>query len=524
MKQRALIYCRVSSERQKNEGHGLDSQEHRCREYARGKEYEVEEVFRDSFTGGGDFMKRPAMRELLSYVDKNSHKEYVVIFDDLKRFARDTIFHWNLRREFRARGLRPECLNFNFDDSPEGAFVETVFAAQGQLEREQNKRQVIQKQKARLERGYWPFYHPPGYRAINNPIHGKLLTPIQPEADIIKKAFEGFASNRFQEQVDVQKFLTQEGFGHGKKIYLGMVGQLLRRAIYAGYIEYPDWEVERREGHHEPLISKEVFARVQEKLSGKLKTFSRRDTREDFALRGFVLCSECSRPITASWTTKKRKNYRIGYYRCTTAGCPQKNKGINKDIIDRQFVELLSEIRPKPAILKLTQAVFIKAWNERAATAESRKNVAVKELEAIEGEIAALARRAAKTGSEGALEAYEREIETLGKKASSLREKLSGLKNPKMNFETALSAVFEFIKNPHDKWVNGDLATKRLLLKVVFESKIRYSKENGFETANLALPLRVFGHFAVSKYVGVEMGGVEPPCKDEEHEPSTNVV
>ncbi len=513
MKQKALIYCRVSSERQKNEGHGLDGQEHRCREYARSKEYEVEEVFRDSFTGGGDFMKRPAMRELLNYVDKNSHKEYVVIFDDLKRFARDTIFHWNLRREFRARGLKPECLNFNFDDSPEGAFVETVFAAQGQLEREQNKRQVIQKQKARLERGYWPFYHPPGYRAINNPIHGKLLAPVQPEAKIIKQAFEGFASNRFQEQVDVQKFLTQEGFGGGRKIYLGMVGKLLRRAIYAGYIEYPDWEVERREGHHEPLISKEVFARVQEKLSGKLKTFSRRDTREDFALRGFVLCPECSQPFTASWTTKKRKNYRIGYYRCKTAGCSLKNKNINKTVIDKQFEELLSGIKPKSAILKLTQAIFIKAWNDRVSTAEIRKSATAKELEVVEGEIAALARRAAKTGSEEALGAYEREIEALGKKAASLREKLGGLEKPKINFETALNMVFEFIKNPHNKWVNGDLATKRLLLKVVFESKIRYSKENGFETANLALPLRVFEHFAVSKYAGVEMTGVEPVSK-----------
>ena len=34
---RALVYCRVSSERQVNEGHGLDSQEQRCLAYAQGK-------------------------------------------------------------------------------------------------------------------------------------------------------------------------------------------------------------------------------------------------------------------------------------------------------------------------------------------------------------------------------------------------------------------------------------------------------------------------------------------------------
>ncbi|MCD8570652.1 MAG: recombinase family protein [Alphaproteobacteria bacterium] len=33
----AVIYCRVSSKKQATGGHGLDSQEHRCREYARAK-------------------------------------------------------------------------------------------------------------------------------------------------------------------------------------------------------------------------------------------------------------------------------------------------------------------------------------------------------------------------------------------------------------------------------------------------------------------------------------------------------
>ena len=49
--------------------------------------YEVEAVFPDTFTGGGDFMKRPGMVALLSYLDAMPDQSYVVIFDDLKRFA-----------------------------------------------------------------------------------------------------------------------------------------------------------------------------------------------------------------------------------------------------------------------------------------------------------------------------------------------------------------------------------------------------------------------------------------------------
>ncbi|PCH75315.1 MAG: hypothetical protein COC12_01090 [Rhodobacteraceae bacterium] len=58
---KAVIYCRVSSKSQELEGNGLESQETRCREYARPKGYFVEATFPDTITGGGDFMKRPVL-------------------------------------------------------------------------------------------------------------------------------------------------------------------------------------------------------------------------------------------------------------------------------------------------------------------------------------------------------------------------------------------------------------------------------------------------------------------------------
>src|SRR3989344_8156423 len=112
--QKALIYARVSSERQKTEGHGLDSQEHRCRELASSKGYEVEKVFRDSFSGGGDYTKRPAMTEMLTHMDAKPYNSYVVIFDDLKRLARDTEQYLKLKKALQTRRATVECPNFVF--------------------------------------------------------------------------------------------------------------------------------------------------------------------------------------------------------------------------------------------------------------------------------------------------------------------------------------------------------------------------------------------------------------------------
>ncbi len=52
---KCLIYCRVSSQRQVIEGHGLDSQEQRCRIFANQNNYEVVKVFPDEGISGGLF-------------------------------------------------------------------------------------------------------------------------------------------------------------------------------------------------------------------------------------------------------------------------------------------------------------------------------------------------------------------------------------------------------------------------------------------------------------------------------------
>ena len=48
-------------------------------------------------------MKRPGMVATLRFMESQA-QNYVVIFDDLKRFARDTIFHLKLRQELSAYG------------------------------------------------------------------------------------------------------------------------------------------------------------------------------------------------------------------------------------------------------------------------------------------------------------------------------------------------------------------------------------------------------------------------------------
>ncbi|WP_241484040.1 recombinase family protein [Ruegeria sp. ANG-R] len=359
---RALIYCRVSSAKQRIEGSGLESREQRCRAYADDKGYIVEGVFPDDVSGGGDFMRRPGMVALLSFLDAQKGKSYVVIFDDLKRFARDTEFHLKLRREFATRGASIECLNFRIEDTPEGKFIETVIAAQGELEREQNRRQVIQKMKARVENGFWVFRAPIGYRYVSAPSGGgKILEPDPVLAPLVTDALEGFASGHLGSQAEVQRFLERSPHFPKDKpdgtLRPMTVNRLLKKVVYAGYVEAPNWGVSTRKGQHEGLISFETFQKIQDALEGRKRHFpARKDKNEDFPLRGFVACDCCGNAMTAAWSKGKYRRY--AYYRCETRGCEAKSKSVPKAKMEEGFGEILKGLQPAKELFQLAEVML----------------------------------------------------------------------------------------------------------------------------------------------------------------------
>ncbi len=522
---RALVYCRVSSVRQKTDGHGLDSQEHRCREYAKSNGYEVEEVFSDSFTGGGDFSRRPAMMEMLTYIDNKPHRKYVVIFDDIARLARDVTEHIKLRAAFKIRDVVPLCLNYSFDGTPEGEFAEVIMAANAELFRKQNKRQVIQKMKARLEKGYWPHYPPPGYVQTKGPIHGKLLTPVEPQASLIREAFEGFASDRFLGQIDVMNFLREADYHPGKSktpVYLEGVRRLLRRVVYAGYVEREEWEVSRRKAQHEAIISLETFEKVQAKLNGKCKVWVRKSDRLDFSLRGFLLCTFCQKTMTASWCRGRSKMYR--FYRCKTPTCVRYNKSVNADFIDREFMLLLQSVSPKRGAIQLAKAVVLDLWGHRVKGLDGQRARLEKKLEETRHEVDVMSARIVKAMDDNLVRVYEEQILKSRNEGELLQEKLKSLGLATISFETALEVVVGFLENPVVIWAKEEINAKRLVLKLVFAEKLAFHPKFGFETAQKSLLIGLFEQISTNKTQDVEMGVLKPRPMEEAEAVLRNVV
>jgi site-specific DNA recombinase len=423
---KAVIYCRVSDKKQRIQGSGLDSQEHRCREYASMRGYEVDMVFLDDVTAGGDFMNRPGMVKLLRFLDK-SRASYIVIFDDLKRFARDTEFHLGLRKRLATYGASVECLNFKFEDTPEGKFVETIVAAQGELERHQNRRQTLQKMKARLERGYWPFQVPMGYRFVKSEGGGKVLIRQEPLASLLQEALEGYAQGRFQSQAEVQRFLEAQP-EYPKSGAKQKVNNLLRRVLYSGHVEHAPWGVSLRKGHHEALISYETYQRIQDRLSGHTRSPARKDMSADFPLKGFVVCGDCGGHLTACWT-KGRNDYHP-YYLCYQKGCESYGKSIRKDAIEGEFELLLTRLRPSEELFNTACMMFEDLWNHQAATHETQAQSLRAELAKIKHQTEQLLVRILDATLPSVINAYEKRIAELHEQEVLAAEKIARCGRP----------------------------------------------------------------------------------------------
>lgn len=490
---KAVIYCRVSSKSQETEGHGLESQETRCRQHAVAKGYEVAAVFPDTITGGGDFMKRPGMVALLSFLDAQPHESFVVIFDDLKRFARDRDFHFALRNAFRAREAEIECLNFKFDDTPEGEFIETIMAAQGQLERKQNGRQVAQKMRARMENGYWIHDAPVGYRYETIKGRGKLLVFDPPFDGIVREGIEGYANGRFQSQAEVKRFFESFPDFPLKRTKRGELRQqritkILTSPIYAGYICSETYDLNWLEGQHEALISLETFEKVQARRSGITKAPKRKNIGEHFALRGMVTCACCDTPLYSSITKGNGGHYH--YYLCQTKTCDHYGKSIKRDKIEGDVGELIKQLQPTRHHIKFITALFRYAWDHKHNQAKEIIQSGKSQIKQLEKQIEAILTRIMATSNEKIIQTYENKIGELDKEKLLITEKLQNQVEPKGSFEEKLEPVLQFLANPWKLWENGNIHLRRTVLKLAFMTHIQYDRFEGPRTPQIALPFK----------------------------------
>ncbi len=491
----AVIYCRVSSVKQVEEGHGLDSQETRCREYARRKGYEILQVFPDQGVSGG-VLDRPKMREMLSFLLNQSEENTVVIIDDLNRFSRDVRVHWQLRDLVRNAGGVLESPSMKFGDTSDDVLIENLLASVSQHQRQKNGEQVSHRMRARVMNGYCVTTKILGYRYRQTKGEGKVLVRDEPFASIIQEALEGFASGRFASQTEVRRFLeAQPEFPKQTPaggIRIQKITDMLRQPLYAGYIQSERMNVSLRKARHEGLISFETFQKIQKRLKEAAIAPARKDIHLDFPLRGFVTCGDCEKPLRACWSQSKSKK-KHPYYLCHTKGCESYGKSIRRDDIEGDFAALLRQMRPNASLFRIIREMVYNAWNQRTAQIGEARKAMRREILKLERQIDGYLEKIVDASSERVMKAFDRKIDQLEHQKLLMSEKMEKSFAPQTSAAQMLEHPMRFLSNPWKLWESGDIILQKLVLRLAFSAPLPYHRNEGYRTPKTTLPFSVLG-------------------------------
>lgn len=506
----AIVYCRVSSPKQVKEGHGLGSQETRCREYAKFKNYDVIQIFQDEGVSGG-MINRPGMQSMLRFLRTQKQESCVVIIDDISRLARGLEAHLELRSEIAQAGGKLESPSIEFGEDSDSLLVENLLASVSQHQRQKNAEQVKNRMRARAMNGYWVLAPFIGYRYQTVEGHGKMIVKDEPLASIVKEALESFACGRFENKVDVQRFMESHPIvprNRNREFHLQNVENLLRRVAYAGYIHLPNWGIHYRKAKHDPLISFETWQKIQDRLDGNVKAGRRTGLDGSFPLRGFVLCDHCGRPMTASIPKGHGGHYH--YYFCTTKGCPLRCKSIPKNRMEEDFEHLLNNMRPTKQLFVMFKAMLRQTWEKESLSEQESTQVLQKQLQELDKKEAQMLDRLIEAESSSLVRAYEKRVEEIDAQKIILREKIERGIQSRGSFQETFRTSLNFLENPQKLWVSGDLIAQKTVLKLAFDEKLRYRKNEGFRTALTSRPFRFFRLLSADNSIMVLPIGIEP--------------
>ena len=509
VERQAVIYCRVSSIKQSIVGDGLKSQETRCREFARMKNYKVVEVFHDDVSGS--LIDRPGMKAMLAYLRKRSAQRLVVIIDDVSRLARGLQAHLELRGAIAKAGGVLESPSIEFGEDSDSILVENLLASVSQHQRQKNGEQTKNRMRARLLNGYWVFQAPTGYRFERVSGRGKMLKRTEPVASIVQEALEGYASGRFETQADVMRFLQDNPLfpkDNSGRVRHQRVGVLLNQCVYAGYVEAPDWDIALRPGQHEPLISFQTYQRIQDRMHGVVRMPNRKNLNEDFPLRGFVMCADCNTALTACWSAGSHSRY--PYYLCSKKGCVSYGKSIRREKIEGEFETLLRNVQPTEQLFRVARAMFKELWDHRLSQAAAEAKAQSAELVKIERQVSQFLDRILDASVPSVIAAYEERVRKLEADKIVIQERLANAARPASSFEDTLRTALAFLANPWKLWESQRLEDRRTVLKLTFADHLRYLRGEGFRTASLSLPFNVLGGMSGGDVQMARPRGIEP--------------
>lgn len=337
---RYIIYCRKSTDTEDKQLLSLDAQERELKEIASKYNLEVVQTFRESMSAKN--VGRPIFSEMIKMII--TKKADAILCWKLDRLARNMIDGGQVI-DLLTNGIIKEIKTHEATHTPKDntILLAVHFGSANQYSRDLSEN-VKRGMRARVEMGLFPGRPPTGYLSSNNRDEKCLAVIDEQRGNIIKEVFEKIAYENISARKVYDWFIKEKHFKpiSNKTFSLGNYYLMLHNTFYYGVFEYPKDSGNWYKGKHEPLITRELFDLVQEKI--KEQTLKSDYSSKEFAFTRLLTCSLCGSGITADKRIKTQKNgnkHEYIYYKCTKVRNRNCNFGFIKEI---DLIEKLKEI------------------------------------------------------------------------------------------------------------------------------------------------------------------------------------
>jgi len=315
VKVKYCLYARKSTESEERQVLSIDSQIKEMLQLGEREGLEIVAMKRESHSAK-ETGQRPVFNEIMEELRIGKYNGLLTWAPDrIGRNAGDLARVVDLMDAGKLMEIRT--FSQSFRNNPNEKFLLTILGGQAKLENDNRGINVKRGLRARAEMGLWPGVAPVGYLNQKR-LDRRCQIIIDPDrAPVVKKMFEKMAHEKWSGRKIYHWLRFELNFKSvgNHNLAVSNVYHTLQNPLYYGVFEYPKNSGNWYQGKYEPIVTKELFEKVQEHLKRDKIV---RESKE-FAFTKLMTCGLCGSGISAEEKYKQLKDgtsAKYIYYGC----------------------------------------------------------------------------------------------------------------------------------------------------------------------------------------------------------------